>query len=57
LTFNPAANAGKRGFLSVALDDIAMTIAGAQHTLGPLGIVVWRRPQFHEENPIANLED
>jgi len=38
-------------FINVALDEIATTIAGAQHTLGPFGTVVRRRLQ-----PIADLE-
>jgi len=51
LTFNPEGNAGKRGFINATLDDIAMTIASVQHTLGPFGTVVGRRLQ-----PIAGLE-
>jgi hypothetical protein len=56
LRFNPVGDADECRFINVALDDIATTIAGAQHTLGPLGIVVRRRLQFQEEHPISDFE-
>ena len=37
---DPVIDANKCRFINVAVDDIATTIAGAQDTLGPFGIVV-----------------
>jgi len=56
LTTYPVVDANKCRFINVALDEIATTIAGAQHTLRPFVIVVRPRLQFQQENPIANLE-